>query len=72
MDINAQKVIKWIKKNLPPISWNTLVMSNVNVFFDNNIKPTKIDDQTIFNKEIMDFLSSEIKKRYNKDLPNTF
>lgn len=72
MDINAKKVVSWIKDNLPPVSWNTLVMSNINIFFNNNVKPTKIDNETVFNQEIISVLRSEIKKRYNKDLPNTF
>ena len=72
MDVHAEKVVRWIKENLPPISWNSLVMSNINVFFDNNIKPNKIDKETVFNKAIMSVLRSEIKKRYDKDLPNTF
>ena len=72
MNTNAQKVVQWIKDNLPPISWNTLVLANVNMFLHNNVKPGKINDDTVFNREIMAFLKSEIKTRYNKDLPNYF
>ncbi len=72
MEVQGTKVVDWVKTNLPPLSWQILTMQNMKVFLKHKISPSKIEDHTRFNAEIIACLSVSIKDKYNKELPNQF
>lgn len=70
LETSANQVINWVNDNLPPLSWRIITMENMKVMSKNKIYPSKIDDTTKFNEEVMAGLTRSIKERYQKELPN--
>lgn len=70
METPANQVISWVNENLPPLSWRIITMENMKVMSKNKIYPSKIDETTQFNSEVMIGINSSIKQRYQKELPN--
>jgi hypothetical protein len=60
VDTPATQVISWVNENLPPLSWRIISMENMKVMSKNNIYPSKIDDATKFNEEIVTSINSSI------------
>jgi len=71
MEVQAIKVMSWVNANLPPLSWNIIVMQNMKVFMKYNVFPSKIANDTKFNAEIIATINASIKERYKKELPST-
>jgi len=64
METPANQVINWVNENLPPLSWRIITMENMKVMSKNKIYPSKIDDATRFNDEVMAGINTSIKLRY--------
>jgi hypothetical protein len=69
--VRAKAIIDWVDANLPPLSWQVIIMHNMKVFIKNNIVPSKFDDQTVLSDDIVKSISLSIKERYKKELPST-
>lgn len=69
MNIEAIKVIEWIEKNLPPLSWSLIKVHNMQTFISNDVQPLKITQDTKFNQEIIQTLKTFIRKKYSAKLP---
>lgn len=69
MNIEAIKVIGWIEKNLPPLSWSLIKVHNMKTFISNDVQPLKITQDTKFNQEIIQTLKAFIRKKYSAELP---
>ena len=61
----------WVDENLPPLSWQIIVMQNMKVFIRNKITPSKFDDKTMLNADVVRSINLSIKERYQKELPST-
>jgi hypothetical protein len=64
--------MSWVEENLPPLSWQIIVMQNMKVFLKNKAAPSKFDEHTLLNAEIVQSINLCIKERYKKELPSTF
>lgn len=71
MEVRAKAIIDWVDANLPPFSWQVIIMLNMKVFVKNKITPSKFDDQTMLSADIVKCISLSIKERYKKELPST-
>jgi len=69
MDVKSTVVIDWVNQNLPPLSWQIIVMKLMKVLMTNGIRPARIDDSVNFNDEITSAIRDYIKENYQKDLP---
>jgi hypothetical protein len=69
MEIRAKVLVEWVNENLPPLSWQIIVMQNMKVFIKHKVAPSKFDDQTLLNAEIIQSINLCIKERYKKELP---
>lgn len=69
MDVPAKVIVDWVNQNLPPLSWQIIVMQNMKVFIKHNVTPSKFTDETVLNPEIVRTISLSIKERYQKELP---
>jgi hypothetical protein len=72
METPAKNVINWVNENLPPLSWQIIAMQNMKVLAKHKIFPSRIEDSTKFNAEILASINSFIKDRYQKELPSNF
>ena len=71
MEVRAKDIIDWVDENLPPLSWQIIVMQNMKVFIKNKITPSKFDDQTTLSQDVVQSINLCIKERYQKELPST-
>ncbi len=69
MPSKAKAVIKWIDKELPPLSWSVISIQLMKTLVNNGVSPRNIDDATMFNDEIINDIKALIKKTYNKEMP---
>jgi hypothetical protein len=69
MDVKAKSVVEWVESNLPPLSWQIIVMQNMKVFLKHKISPSKFTDSTLLNPEIVRSINQSIKERYQRELP---
>jgi hypothetical protein len=63
--------MNWVDENLPPLSWQIIVMQNMKVFVKHKVTPSKFDDQTMLSADIVQSINLSIKDRYKKELPTT-
>jgi hypothetical protein len=70
MEAPANQVINWVNENLPPLSWRIITMENMKIMSRNKVFPSKIDNTTRFNDEIMAGIMGSIRQRYQKELPS--
>jgi hypothetical protein len=71
VEVRAKDIIDWVDENLPPLSWQIIVMQNMKVFIKNKITPSKFDDQTTLSQDVVQSINLCIKERYQKELPST-
>jgi len=71
VEVRAKAIIDWVNENLPPLSWQIIVMQNMKVFIKHKITPSKFDDKTMLNAEVVRSINLSIKDRYQKQLPTT-
>jgi len=71
MEIRAKALVEWVDQNLPPLSWQIIVMQNMKVFLKHKVAPSKFDDSTYLNREIVESINQSIRARYKKELPLT-
>jgi len=71
VEVRAKAIVDWVDANLPPLSWQIIIMHNMKVFVKNKIAPSKFDDQTMLSADIVKSISLSIKERYKKELPST-
>ena len=69
--VRAKAVVEWVEQNLPPLSWQIIVMQNMKIFIKHKVSPSKFDEQTLLNAEIIQSINLSIKERYQKELPFT-
>jgi hypothetical protein len=69
MEVHAKKLVEWVNQNLPPLSWQIIVMQNMKVFTKYKVAPSKFNDETILNADIINSINLCIKERYKKELP---
>lgn len=69
MQVKAEVVIKWSDANLPPLSWRIIAMKQMKLLLKHKISPAAINNETVFNAEIIDAIRTMIKTEYGKDLP---
>jgi hypothetical protein len=61
----------WVEQNLPPLSWQIIVMHNMKVFVAHKVAPSKFDEHTLLNADVVRSIGLSIKERYQKELPST-
>jgi hypothetical protein len=71
VEVRAKAIMNWVDENLPPLSWQIIVMQNMKVFVKHKITPSKFDDQTMLSADIVQSINLSIKDRYKKELPTT-
>ena len=71
MEVRAKAIINWVEENLPPLSWQIIVMQNMKIFVKHKVTPSKFDDKTMLNADVVRSISLSIKERYQKELPPT-
>jgi hypothetical protein len=69
MQVKAKSVVDWVEENLPPLSWQIIVMQNMKLFIKHKTPPSKFDETTLLNVEVIQGISNTIKERYKKELP---
>jgi hypothetical protein len=67
--VKAKLVVNWVENNLPPLSWQIIVMQNMKVFLKYKVSPSKFTDTTELHPEIVSSINHSIKERYQKELP---
>jgi hypothetical protein len=70
--VRAKFVVAWVEENLPPLSWQIIVMQNMKMFLKHKVAPSKFTDNTELHPEIFASISQCIKERYQKELPSKF
>jgi hypothetical protein len=70
--VRAKSVIAWVEENLPPLTWQIIVMQNMKVFLKYKVPPSKFTETTELPPEVFASISQCIQERYNKELPLTF
>ena len=71
MDVKAQPVISWIKENVPALTWTTIKLKYMEVFIKAKVSPNKVDENTVFNEEIISCINKSLKEKFNKELPRS-
>jgi hypothetical protein len=71
VEVRAKAIMNWVDENLPPLSWQIIVMQNMKVFVKHKITPSKFDDQTMLSADVVQSINLSIKDRYKKELPTT-
>jgi hypothetical protein len=71
VEVRAKAIVNWVEENLPPLSWQIIVMQNMKVFLKHKVAPSKFDEQTMLNADVVLSIKLLIKERYQKDLPTT-
>ena len=67
----AKEVIKWINKNLPPLTWN-IVRLQVNKFFiSNGVNLDHLDEDDVLCDEFIDQINFVLASRCNVNIPNS-
>ena len=69
MEVRAKTLVAWVNENLPPLSWQIIVMQNMKVFIKHKVAPSKFDDETMLNAEVIQSINLSIKERYKKEFP---
>jgi hypothetical protein len=69
MEVRAKTLVDWVNNNLPPLSWQIIVMQNMKVFTKHKVAPSKFNDETMLNAEIIHSINLCIIDRYKKELP---
>jgi hypothetical protein len=69
MEVRAKVLVDWVNENLPPLSWQIIVMQNMKVFIKHKVAPSKFNDDTVLNDDIICTIGLCIKERYKKELP---
>lgn len=68
MPIPATKIITWVEKELPPLSWGVLSMKLMKTFLSAGISPRNITPDTQFSDDLVADIKQLIKDTYKKDL----
>jgi hypothetical protein len=71
MQVRAKAIVNWVEHNLPPLSWQIIVMQNMKMFIKHKLQPSKFDEATFLNVEVVQSIGACIRERYNKELPTT-
>jgi hypothetical protein len=71
MEVRAKLVVEWVEQNLPPLSWQIIVMQNMKIFLKHKVSPSKFTDNTLLHVEIVESINNSIRERYQKELPVT-
>jgi hypothetical protein len=71
VEVRAKAIVSWVEANLPPLSWQIIVMQNMKVFIKHKVAPSKFDEHTMLNADVVQSIKVLIKERYQKDLPTT-
>lgn len=69
MEAKAIPIVRWIQNNVPPLTWTTIKLKYMTVFLDAKISPSKIDDSTIFNSQLIGCINQTLREKFNKELP---
>jgi hypothetical protein len=69
VQVKARAIMDWVDENLPPLSWQIIVMQNMKTFMKHKVAPSKFDDETLLNAEVVNSINLSIKERYKKELP---
>jgi hypothetical protein len=72
VEVAAKEIVDWVEQNLPPLSWQIIVMQNMKVFMKHKVTPSKFNDTTMLNADVVRSIGLLIKERYNKELPPIF
>ena len=70
--VRAKVIMAWVEENLPPLSWQIIVMQNMKVFLKHKVPPSKFTETTELHPEIFESISQCIKERYKKQIPSKF
>jgi hypothetical protein len=69
MPVKAKTIISWIDKELPPLSWGVISIKLMKTFMKNGVSPRAIDDDVVFNDEMVAEIRELVKNTYNKEIP---
>jgi hypothetical protein len=69
VEVRAKAIVEWVEANLPPLSWQIIVMQNMRMFIKHKVTPSKFDDKTMLNADVVQSINLVIKERYKKELP---
>lgn len=70
MQGKAAPIVEWITQNVPPLTWTTIKLKHMNLFVEAKISPSKIDDQTIFNADIINCINDSLREKFGKEIPS--
>jgi len=71
VEVRAKAIVEWVEANLPPLSWQIIVMQNMRMFIKHKVTPSKFDDKTMLSADVVQSINLVIKERYKKELPAT-
>lgn len=69
MEVKAAPIVQWIQGNVPPLTWTTIKLKYMSVFIDAKISPSKIDDSTMFNPQLISCINETLRDKFNKEIP---
>lgn len=69
MEVKAAPIVHWIQSNVPPLTWTTIKLKYMSVFVEAKISPSKIDDTTTFNSQLIGCINQTLKDKFDKQLP---
>ena len=71
MTVKAAPIVDWISDNLPALTWTTIKLKYMDVFIQAKISPSKIDDSTVFNGQIVGCINEALLEKFNTQLPKS-
>lgn len=68
--VKASKVIDWMNKEMPPLTWNIVSIKIMKLLVQQGISTKNISDETLFNDATVTEINRILKETYKKELPN--
>ncbi len=69
MEVKAAPIVDWITNNVPALTWTTIKLKYMDVFVAARVSPSKIDDSTLFNAQIVSCINEALSEKFNLQLP---
>ena len=69
MPVKGKRIVEWVEKELPPLSWGVISMKMMKGFMAESISPRNIDETTTFSDNLTLDLKKMIAEQYKKELP---
>lgn len=69
MPVKGKKIVDWMQKELPPLSWEFVSVKLMKGFIAEGISPRAVTETTIFSDNLVKDIKQKISEEYKKDLP---